>query len=764
MKPSATPQEFNIHEYLRILARRRWMIFTCLLVATLAAAAGSYLTTPVYRSVCTISIERTGARIMRQELSSSESSWLDYSNFYNTQYKILESDRVLKLAAEKLDMETRENRKTENNGVIPSLAQFKAEIAKTILHPDPAGETMAAAREHIKTLRAGLRITPIRDSHLVEIAFVAPDRMFAAEAANAIAQAYIDFTLSAKLDLARASGNFFVNRISQLKEEIEKSEEALQDYMRRHGIVTGDANEVALQNLGDLRNRFMEARTDAASKRARWEVLAKSSPSSLDEVRHNGLIENLARDLAEMERSYREKMTTFGNDYPEVRQLKAKLDSASEKLQSETARLAAQTVESARTDFLQAQRRSDELGRLFSEAENRVGKLQSDFVDYMALKAEVDRKRVTFQELLEKQSQVDLSAGFQDAAHNVRIIDEGIPAEFVYKPKKATNILLGLLFGLFLGLGSALLMEFIDNTLKTPEDIRQYLALPVLGMIPARDAERRRSWLDRVRREKTVPENQSSMVTTSIPLSPIAEAYRELRTAVLLTRPEKPPRHLMVTSCLPGEGKTTTTINLAIALAQLGRKILIVDTDLRRPRCHHVLRVTGARGVSSYLAGMEKIDALIHSTAIEGIHLFPAGPIPPNPAELLDSERFHRMVRELEETDFDHILFDSPPVVSVVDAVLIGRHTTGTIVVVRASFTSRDSARLGVEKLNSGQIHLSGAVLNAVQNDQIPYQYRQHRYGYTTHSDPPAETGGKVVKARPSTEPRKKPRGNQATG
>lgn len=727
MVPSPKPQEFNVHDYWRILARRRWLIAACALAATLAAGGASFLATPVYRSACTISIERTGVRIMRQDLSAAESSWLDYSNFYNTQYKILESDAVLKKAAELLDMDHRLALAGATGAGRGLEARFKREMAQAAL-PSSGPSPL---REHLKVLRSGLRITPVRDSHLVEIAFVSSDRDFAADGANQIAKAYIDFTLSAKLDLARASGSFFVDRIGRLKEDIEKAEGELQKYMRDRGIVTGDANEVALQNLADLRNRTLEAQTDAASRRARWEVLAKSSPASLDDVRRNGLIENLAGDLAEMERSYREKLATFGSEYPEARQLKAKVDSAQEKLASETDRLARQAVEAAHSDYLQAQRRADELGRLFSAAEAKVGQLQRDFVNYMALKAEVDRKRATFQELLEKQSQVDLSAGFQDTAHNVRIIDEAVAAEGVFKPRKATNTLLGLLFGVLFGLGAAVLMEFIDNTIKTPEDIREHLGLPVLGMIPAREGHRPRRWLSRTPKNPP-PENLPSLVTTAIPLSPIAEAYRELRTATLLTRPEHPPRHLMMTSCLPGEGKTTTTINLAIALAQLGRKILIVDTDLRRPRCHHILRVHNVRGVSTYLAGMTDLESLIQPTPSEGISLLASGPIPPNPAELLDSDRFRRLVGELEATAFDHILFDSPPVGSVVDAVLVGRRTEGTILVIRAASTPRESARLGLQKLVAGQIALAGAVLNAVQNDQVPYQYRQSRYGYTT--------------------------------
>ena len=212
----------------------------------------------------------------------------------------------------------------------------------------------------------------------------------------------------------------------------------------------------------------------------------------------------------------------------------------------------------------------------------------------------------------------------------------------------------------------------------------------------------------------------------------MAEAYRELRTAVMLAMPDHPPRTLAVTSCQPGEGKTTTAINLATTLAQLGRRVLLVDTDLRRPRCHQVLGTAAGRGVSTYLTGMSDLPSLVQTTEIERVALIAAGPIPPNPAELLDSERFRTMVADLAAfDDFDHVLFDSPPVLSVVDPILIGRQMDGVILVLRSAYTTRDAGRLGVEKLRSGRIpHLLGVTLNAVQVEHVPYQYRYYRSGY----------------------------------
>jgi capsular exopolysaccharide synthesis family protein len=216
------------------------------------------------------------------------------------------------------------------------------------------------------------------------------------------------------------------------------------------------------------------------------------------------------------------------------------------------------------------------------------------------------------------------------------------------------------------------------------------------------------------------------------PNSPAAEAYKELRTALLLTTAGHPPRSISVSSCQPGEGKTTTAINLATSLGQLGRRVLVVDTDLRRPRCHKILRVATNRGVSSYLTGMHRVPELLQPTEIDGVSVIPAGPVPPNPAELLDSARFGDFVREVQDhEDFDHVIFDTPPVLSVVDPLLVGRQVEGMVLVLRSAHTSREAAYLAWDKLQTGQVKVYGSLLNDVQTEHVPYEYRYYRYGYS---------------------------------
>ncbi len=754
MAENETHQEFNLRDYWQILVRRRWLIYTCVLVVTVAAAVSSFLATPVYRSTCTIAIERTGVRILRQNLTSAEPSWLDYQNFYNTQYQIIQSDAVLRRAIDRMDLMHRDDlpgMEEEEEGLAAQVGKKLGSLKRSLVRfvsrtQVPEGEE-DPYYPYLKLLRSGLSVEPVRDSHLVQISFVSPDREFAAEAANAVARAYIDFTLSYKLEIAEQSKDFFIERIHSLQEEIANLEEDLREYARTHHIVTGDSTDVALQNLADLRSRYTEAEANLAKAKARYESLLKTPAESLDEVRHNPLIQGLAREVSDAESRYRELLATYGPAFPEVKKQEEKLRAAKDRLKEETRNIARKVIEGAKADYLQAKKEVTELGRLYDKAKQQVDRFQSDYVQYQQLKLMVDRKRATLNDLLDRENQMVLSASLVnagDSANNVRIIDEAKPARQIYKPKKKLNILLGFLFGLFLGVGAAVLMEYIDNTLKTPDDVRQVLGFSVLGMVPSLSSTTRTK--GRTRREDLAAE--PALISAEAPLSPIAEAYRELRTAVLLATPGHPPRDLCVTSCQPGEGKTTTTINLATTLAQLGRRVLVVDADLRKPRCHQVLKVASSQGMSTWLTGMSGLDDLILPTRIENLSVIPAGPIPPNPAELLDSSRFSELVEHLRNDDrFDHVLFDTPPVLSVVDPLLVGRHVEGTVLVIKSGFTTREAGKLGKEKLETGRVNVLGVVLNAVEIEHVPYQYRYYRYGYGQKGDAGQQKGKRVAAA-----------------
>lgn len=720
------------------------MIYVCVLVTTLAAAVSSFLATPVYKSTTRVLIERHGVRLLKQDLGSSEPSWLDYTNFYNTQYQIIASDAVLRDAIDRLKL--LESDDETASGQPPSkfskaLAELKRFITRSQV---PLDEHQDPYKAWLMQLRGGLAVTPVRESHLVDVSFTHKNREFAAEVANAVAQGYINFTLGNKAALAAQASGFFDTQIQTLRTEIRELQAALNEYAQSHGIVQGDTTDAALQALKDLGSSKTLQETELASRRARLQALSTASPESIEEVRNSPLVSSLRSEIAELDRQLSQLTAVYGDEERQVKETRAKLATARANLESTIRSIAQRAIDAARVDYSEQLKEVAELERLYNDAVTRVGQFKADQIEYLQNKAVIDQKNSSLSDMLQKQSEVQQAGSLGDTAHNVRVVDVAVPSDVIAWPKKKLNTLLGLMIGLFLGVGAAVLLEYIDNTLKTPDDVRNVLGAAVLGMIPAQDLDRKRS----AEREAEAPNViDPALITSQQPLSPISEAYRELRTAVLLATPGHPPRDLCVTSCQPSEGKTTTVINLAITLTQLGRRVLLVDTDLRRPRCHHVLRVSSNRGVSTFLTGTSDLTGLVQPTSIERLSVIAAGPIPPNPAELLDSERFREFVLALRaRTEFDHIVFDSPPVLSVVDPLLIGRHTDGTIMVLKSAFTSREAGRLGKEKLSGGRLNLLGTVLNAVQTEHVPYQYRYYRYGYSQTDGSDSEgTGPRTV-------------------
>ncbi len=733
-----TQQEFHLRDYWQVLVRRRWIVYTCVLITTLAAAVASFLATPVFSSTAQLSIERSGIRLLRQNLTSAEPSWIDYQNFYNTQYQILASSRVMEEAVKSLDLPNRDvfgEDEGEKNEFLVKLAEIKRKALRSISRApslDPVADD--SLQPYIEQLHGMISITPVRDSHLVNITAIHKDPNFAAEAANAVFDAYNQFTLSEKKDLAENSKVFLAKQIADLRKELVGLEHDFNAYAKKYSIVQGSSKDAAVEDLIELRKQLTEAKTQVAEKEAVLAGKLSSDPSSLPQVRQSASIQDLNESLNQLERSYTSMKANLGDGLPAVKTAKAKRDSARKRLETEEARIAKQVIDTARSELSEATRNEENLSRLYAEQIGRVEGQQGALSEYESLRALVARKRSTLNDLLTRQNDMEISSNLGEANHTVRLIDRAIPSRIVFRPKKKLNIMLGFLFGLFLGVGAAILMEYIDNTLKTPDDVRNVLGASVLGLIPAFEtvpASRGKRRQGTEARIATDP----AMVTAQTPSSPIAESYRELRTALLLTTAGHPPREIAVTSCQPSEGKTTTAINLASALTQLSRKVLLVDADLRRPRCHHVLKVKASQGLSTFLSGMSGIKGLYQPTAIEGLSLLPAGPVPPNPAELLDSNRYLEFLKELRGLDtFDHIIFDTPPILSVVDPLIVARHSEGLVLVIRSAFTSREAGRLGLEKLTAGRVSLLGIVLNAVQTDHVPYQYRYYRYGYSQDS------------------------------
>ncbi len=713
--------EFQRHWW--ILVRRRWVIYLSVLALGLISLIGSFLTTPLYKATTTLQIERHQPDILNiREISRPEYM---SDHYYQTQYEIIRSAPVARLAVERLDLTSHKAFAAPRTASLFSrLAALLPRKSRPRIERDPVD--IVADR-----LRTRLEVLPITYSYLVDIAWAHQDPRFAAEVTNAVADAYIHFSLKSNFSMTDGAREFLVTQIETLKKEIEAIEERLQEYAEAKNIFSIDeSNNLTLGALEDISEQRTVAETALARAEAAHSAVAGAAAESLPEVMESELIGRLRAEYASHEAQYSEKSRVFGNDWPGMQTLTSKLEQSRRRLELETTHIAEQVRAASAAEFARARSEVSHLDRLLKQHEQAAQRLKRDAVEYANLHSEVLKKRESLGALLSRQNEMALSTRLQElesTSSNIRIVERAQPPAVPYRPRTTLNLMVGLMLGLTLGFALAFTLDYVDNTITSPEELESLLSVPVLAVIPrhgTQDATR-----VRVRRKPAVAAESFDLITHEDGRAWASEAYRGLRTSILLSNPGRPPRRIVITSAVPQEGKTATTLNLGIVLAQLGRRVVLVDTDLRRPRLHLALRVSERVGTSTFLSGLEKDSSrLVVPTNVEHLFFIPSGPIPPNPSELLNSPVFARLGNELLEQGFDHILFDSPPVLSVSDPVIVSTVADTCIVVVRAGSTPRQSVLVAVERLKQAVGGPLGVVLNRFDAERQGSGYDRYEY------------------------------------
>jgi capsular exopolysaccharide synthesis family protein len=744
--PSQASQEriggaWQIREYGHILARRRWVVFSCLAIVVATTMILTLFATPEYEAKTTIQIERQGPDILNfKDVVGTDPSSLAYQDFYQTQYRILQSRTVLRLAAERLDLMNWPEFASRKGTPIERLYRW---TKSSLFGRDDEGDPLAPA---IRFLEDGLSVRPVRNSQLVEISFVDRDRMLAQETTNAIAAAYLEFSFQSRYDTTAVARDFLTKEVARVEAETAELERKLQEYGSRKEIlsVQEGAQDISSQALAGLNARYVEAKGRMALARARHEAVRELPPDSLPEVLNSPLINSLKEEYAEIERRHSLMSERFKPEWPALVELEGEMEQARERLELEIASIVGQVRGNATADYERARAEVQNLDAEVARQKVEVQRVNRDTIEYASIKAQVDTKRKVLTDLASRRSETETSERLKDTrASNIRIVD---PAELPKKPvrpKKLLNLALSLLLGSGLGVGLALFLEYLDNTVKNEQDIERVAGLAVLGYIPhfqplrvvagAEDAEAR------------TPTPDVDLSSHHDPRSPFAEAFKNLRTSLLLASPEHPPRTIVVTSCEPQDGKSTVSLNLAIVLTQLGRRVLVVDADLRRPRLHRVLSVGNTAGLSSLLSGNAALEDVLQETMVPNLSFVSSGPIPPNPSELLGSPAWAAFLHRLgHEVAFDHVIVDSPPLASVTDPMILASCVDATVIVVRAGKTARESLAHSTERLRQSRAKVIGAVLNAVTESAEHYYYGRYRYDRTYGEE---ETVGQ----RPST-------------
>jgi polysaccharide biosynthesis transport protein len=714
----------------RIVRKRRWSIVSALMTVFIIVVVWTLKQKPVYEAKGLLEIEQESPNIVSvQELFQIESVTDDY---VETQYKILQSDTLARAVIRQLHLgQLKEFNSTE--GIADLAAVFGKAGEREERFPS------AAAREQhvLQSFEDRLTVAPVQRSRLVRVTFDSQDPELAAKVVNALAESYIEGNLQMHWDAAQKASAWLSEQLDGLKIKLEKSEDELQQYATTNGLLylesdKGDNENIVDERLRQLQDELTQAQADRYQKESLFRLAEAGDYGALPGVFDNKVTQDLMDRLGDLERQQAALAPDFKPDYPKMKQVQSQIDRTEQFLQQQRQEAERHVAD----EYFAAVHREDLVRQAFSEQEKEEGVVAQKSVQYNILKREVDTNQQLYEGLLQRLKEAGVSAGLR--ASNIRVVDAAVPPASPTRPRVVLNVAFGLLLGLVSGAGLAFVQERIDNTLKSPDDVEHFLRISVLGMIPFEcvggQRKDRRSRLA-ASTPKTVTsgllaarrrDGRWARVDTRLTeQSELREAFRALRTSVLLASAGRPPRSLAFISAEAGEGKTTVCCNLAISLANLGKRVLVIDADIRRPGIQGFFDVSGSAGLVNYLAGEGEWRSFVQMSSVKGLDCLICGPDPPNPSELLSSERMEALIKDAMN-DYNFVLVDSPPLLNVTDGRIVATVVEGAVLVVKGGATSREHVQRAQGCVADLGARVIGVVLNGIDLRQAGYYYALH--------------------------------------
>jgi capsular exopolysaccharide synthesis family protein len=726
LPPSHVP---SLWDYWPIVLRHKWTILSAMLVALLVGAVVSFSTTPVYEAVGRVVINREGADtagLKNSDASGSDSSD-DYMVAMDTQTHVLQSDAIAKLVIRKLNLDS--DPVFAGKGAVqanpaPAAAQGQSREI------EPHQEAALVGKFH-----GALQINSIPRTRLLEIRFSSTDPGLAARAVNTLIDTYIEQNYKTRLDATVRTSDWLTQQLSELQMKVEESQEKLVRYQKEHGILGIDEKEnIITSKLDELNKELTAAEGDRMQKESVYRLASSGEPDLLSNIDPSSPIVKLRSQEEDLHRQLAQASVHFQPTYPKVEELNQQLQAVQADIKAEITRLATKYQK----DYLAALGREKLLRASLENQKTEENRLNESAIEYSLLKRDVDSNRQLYEGLLQKLKEAGVMTGLRSS--NVRIVDPASAPTAPSTPNIPRNLLMSLGIGLAGGLALAFVLESRDNTVHSLEQVRMITALPSLAVIPFASRPSGRSLL--LPQAKSLPQSAAAVASATRPKSEIAEAYRALRTSILLSRAGRSAKVLMVTSALPQEGKTTTSVNLAIVLAQQGARVLLIEADMRRSGISQVLHLNSDVGLSTIL-GEKSIpdpEEAFHSVEdVPNLRVLPAGPVALHPSEMLASPRMRDLLHSLEP-EFDHIIIDTPPVLSVTDAALLSALADSTLLVIRAGVTSRGALRRAHDVLAHVDARIMGVVLNAADFNEPDRYYYGSRYGSYYEDSAPAKS------------------------
>ena len=706
--------EINLLEYWQILRDRKWLVAAVAGTIFVLALVFTLLATPIFRASSTLQIERDTIKVVDVGGLTPAEAPMD-RDFYQTQYELLQSRSLALRVIQDLKLVQNQQFKNIVEAVDDKLADNDSKAA--------ASKTQAREHALVQPVLGNLTIEPVRNSRLVKVNYDSPDPVLAATVANAWSDAFIASNLERRFDASSYAGKYLEERLAQLKGKLEDSEKQLVDFATQEQIVSvgEDQPSLSAQNLSELNASLAKAQDERIRTEAAWTQAASGSGLGLPQVVDNQLIQKLREQRSLIAAEYQQKLRTYKPDFPDMQRLQGQINETDRQVAAEIGNVRA----SIKTQYDAARDQETLLTARIDGLKDDVLDLQSRSIQYNILKRDADTNRELYDGLLQRYKEIGVAGNV--GTNNISVVDRAEVPNKRHSPRLLLNLAVGLLLGLFAGVLAAFLLHHLDRSIHSSKALEALTDRPVLGVIPR------------------LAEGMTPATASADLRSPFSESYRSVRTALQFATTHGLPHSLLITSPGQGEGKTTTALELARNIALLGRRVVLVDADLRNPSIHRLLDISNTVGLSNILSGAADASAAVQASTERNLSIITSGPLPPSPPELLAGDALPALLETLRQR-FDTIVLDGPPVLGLADAPLLAHHIEATLLVAAAETTRSDALQGALQRLLAAHAHVLGTLLTRfdLKGKGAGYGYGGYAY-YAYGSDKPDGAGGRTT-------------------
>ena len=723
-----TDESLTLTDLLRIVLKHKWTLLLVIFLACSVAAVRTFLSTPIYRSTVILQIDRAAQRVVSFNNDVDREQPTEEPGSLTTQVELLKSRSLAERVIDELRLDQS----------LPASNPVAAEKSGPPAAEPKAGEPALAARgDYLERIVIGYRklmnpstrstevlgrdavlrgfldsltVEPIRNSRLIKVHVENTSPELAARIANSTVQAFIAMGLERRMEASSYAKTFLEDQIKQIKAKLEESERKLNRYAQDKQILTLDEKtSVVNQTYTDYAAALSKAEQDRIKVEALYNEI-KKNPENVAIVGENKTVQSYKEQRAKLQIEYQQDLRIYKPDFPKMLQIKAQIAEVDAQIKSEIGAIAA----GVQAQYQSAQQQESLIRDKLGQTRKQVLSTQDSSIDLNLLKREVDTNRQLYDGLLQRIKQLGVSGGV--VSNNISVVDPAEASLFPYKPNLPRNLLIGLAAGIFLGLCIVFVLEFIDDSIKFPDEVERILGLPLMGIIP------------KIGRKRSDGKSVALDVHSD-PRSTLAEAYRSVRTALQFSTPEGAPKRLVVTSTTRNEGKSTTALALAINFAQMGQRVLLIDADMRNPSVHKLLDMPNEFGLSNLLSSDSRGEKMILKTKVDKLSVLTAGPVPPNPVDLLMGPKLLLLLNVAAALGFEYVVVDAPPLLGIADSIVLGNQLQNILFVVQASRTRKSHIKNALRRLRLAGLQPRGVVLTQTLRGSLPQDYESY-YGY----------------------------------